>query len=52
MNKEELIQFLKENFEIEVWCDHDGCYSPRVNVRLSLCGETIKESSDYLLRVD
>lgn len=52
MDKEELIQFLKENLKIEIWCDYDGCYSPQVNVSISLGTYLISESRDYLLKVD
>jgi len=52
MNKDELIQFLKKNLKINVWCNYDGCDSPQVNVSLDLCGEEIHRSSDYLLRVN
>lgn len=48
MNKEELIQFLKENLKVEIWCDCDGCGSPQVNVSLNLGDEEISKSSDYL----
>ena len=52
MSKEELIQFLKENLKVTIWCDYDGCYSPQVNVSVELCDETISECRDYLLKVD
>lgn len=52
MAKEELIAFLKENLQVSVSCDYDGCGSPQVNVEIILGGETISSSSDYLLRVD
>lgn len=48
MNKQELIQFLKENLTISVWRDCDGCDTPQVNVSLYLGGEEISKSSDYL----
>lgn len=48
MNKEELIQFLRENLKVSVWCDYDGCCSPQVNVSLFLGDEEIWTSSDYL----
>jgi hypothetical protein len=48
MGKEELIKFLKENLSITVWCDYDGCDSPRVNVALYWGLEEISKSSDYL----
>ena len=41
MNKEELIQFLKENLKVEIWCDYDGCDSRQVNVSLYLGDEKI-----------
>lgn len=44
MNKEELIQFLKENLKVEIWRDYDG----QVNVSLYLGDEKISTSSDYL----
>jgi hypothetical protein len=47
-----LFKFLRENLKINVWCDYDGCYSPRVNVSLDLCGEEIHRSSDNLLAVN
>ena len=52
MNKQELIKFLKENLEINIWCDYDRCDSAQVNVSLDLCGEEIHRSSDYLLKVN
>ena len=52
MNKQELIKFLKENLEINIWCDYDRCDSAQVNVSLDLCGEEIHHSSDYLLKVN
>lgn len=52
MNKQELIQFLKENLKVNIWCDYDGCDSPQVNVNITLCDEEIHSSSDYLLKVD
>lgn len=48
MNKEELIQFLRENLKVSVWCDYDGCDSHQVNVSLYLGDEEISKSSDYL----
>lgn len=51
MNKQELIEFLKENLVVNVWCDYDGCGSPQVNVGIYLGEEVIDESSDYLLAV-
>ena len=48
MTQEELIKFLKDNLEIIVWCDRDGCDSHQVNVALHLCGEEISKDSDYL----
>ena len=48
MNKEELIQFLKKNLKVEIWCDYDGCDSRQVNVSLYLGDEKISTSSDYL----
>lgn len=48
MNKEELIQFLKENLICNIWQDCDGCGSPQITVNIVLCGEVISESSDYL----
>ncbi len=48
MDKQELINFLKENLKIEIWCDYDGCDSARVNVGLYLCDEEINTSSDYI----
>lgn len=52
IDKDYLFKFLKENLKINVWCDYDGCDSPRVNVSLDLCGEEIHRSSDYLLKVN
>lgn len=52
MNKHELIQFLKENLKVNIWCDYDSCDSPQVNVNITLCDEEINSSSDYLLKVD
>lgn len=52
MDKQELIQFLKENLKVNVWCDYDGCDSPQVNVSITLCNEEIHSSSDYLLKVE
>lgn len=51
MNKQELIEFLKENLSVNVWCDYDGCDSPQVNVGIYIGEEVINESSDYLLAV-
>jgi hypothetical protein len=48
MNKEELIQFLRENLKIEVWCGHDACDSHIVEVSLYLGDEEISTSSGYL----
>lgn len=48
MSQEELINFLKENLKVVVYCDYDGCYSDQVNVSLVLCGEVISTTSDYL----
>ena len=47
MNKEELIQFLKENLEIEVWQDMNG-HTPEIHVAIDLCGETICKSDGPL----
>ena len=52
MMQQELIQFLKDNLRVEVWCDYDGCDYPLVNVQLMLGNEVISTSSDYLLKVD
>ena len=52
MDKQELIDFLKENLRVNVWCDYDGCDSPQVNVGIYICDEKINEASDYLLRVN
>ena len=52
MNKQELIEFLKENLKVNIWCDYGGCDSPQVNVSITLCDEEIHSSSDYLLKVD
>ena len=52
MNEQDLINFLKENLKVNVWCDYDGCDSPQVNVGIYIGDETINESSDYLLRVN
>lgn len=51
MDKEELIEFLKENLRVNVWCDYGGHGHPQVNVGIYLCDEKINESSDYLLAV-
>ena len=51
MNQEELIDFLKKNIRINIWCDYDGCNSPQVNVSLYICGEEINKSTDWLLKV-
>lgn len=48
MTKEELIDFLKSNLKIEIWCDYDGCDSPQVNVSINLGDVEISQSSDYL----
>ena len=48
MDKEDLIKFLKENLKVDIWCDCGCCGSSRVNVSLSLCGEEIDSSSDFL----
>ena len=48
MDKQELIQFLKDNLKINIWCDYDGCDSPQVNVSLYLGDEEISTASDYL----
>ena len=48
MNKQELIQFLKDNLKINIWCDYDGCDTPQVNVNLYLGDEEISTASDYL----
>ena len=48
MNKQELIQFLKDNLKVSIWCDYDGCDTPQVNVGLYLGDEEISKSSDYL----
>ena len=55
MNEQELIKFLKENLKVDVWCDYggySGCYNPQVNVSISICGEKIHSSRDYLLKVE
>lgn len=52
MDKEELINFLKENLSIDVDCHYDGCDSPEITVSISLGTYLICESSDYLLKVD
>ena len=52
IDEDYLIEFLRENLKIRIWCDYDGCDSPRVNVSLELCGEEIHRSDDNLLRVD
>ncbi len=51
MDKQELIQFLKENLKLKVWCDYNG-HSPRINVSILLCDEEIHSSRDYLLKVN
>lgn len=55
MNEQELVQFLKENLKVNVWCDYhnfnDGRGDPQVNVNISICDEEICSSSDYLLPV-
>ena len=48
MDKEDLIKFLKENLKVDIWCDCGCCGSSRVNVSISLCGEEIDSSSDFL----
>ena len=48
MNKEELIQFLKENLKVEVWCEYDACDSHIVSVTLYLGDEEISTSSGDL----
>lgn len=48
MNKEELIQFLKENLIVNVWVGRDGCGSPEIGVNIVLCDEKICENTDYL----
>ena len=48
MNKQELMQFLKDKLKVTVWCDYDGCDTPQVNVSLYLGDEEISRSSDYL----
>ena len=48
MNKEELIQFLKDNLKVTVWCDYDSCWSRHVNVSLCLGEEEISRPSDCL----
>ena len=50
MDEQELIKFLEENLKVSVWCDYDGCYSPKVNVSIILCDKEIHSSSDYLLK--
>lgn len=52
MNKQELIEFLKENLKVDIWCDYDGCDSPQVNVSITLCNKEICSSRDYLLKVN
>ena len=44
MNKEELIQFLKENLKVSVYAGVN-----EVTVSLHLCGEEISSSSDELV---
>lgn len=46
--RQELIEFLRDNLQVEVSCGHDGCGSPEVHVYLSLCGEEISSSRDWL----
>ena len=48
MNKQELIQYLKDNLKVDIWCDYDGCDTPQVNVSLYLGDKEISTSSDYL----
>ena len=46
--RQELIEFLRDNLRVEISCGHDGCGSPEVHVYLSLCGEEISSSRDWL----
>ena len=48
MNEEELIKLLKDNLNVEVWCDRDGCGSAQVNIKLTYAGITLSENWDYL----
>ena len=48
MNEEELIKLLKDNLNVEVWCNYDGCDSAQVNVKISWGDITLSESCDYL----
>jgi len=48
MNKEELIAFLKENLQISVCCNCDGCGDDQITVSLLLENKIISEYSDYL----
>ena len=47
-NRESMIEFFKKNMSICIWCDYDCDDSYKVNVSLSLDGEEICSSSDYL----
>ena len=46
--QQELIEFLRNNLEVKVSCGYDGCDSPGVTVYISMCGETISSSHDWL----
>jgi len=56
MNKEELIEFLKENLSIEIKEPDSGCSCcygpPSVSVVLKLDGETISEDWFHLPECD
>lgn len=47
MDKEELIQFLKENLKIDIWVEQ-CCDSPELHASISLCGEEISESTAFV----
>lgn len=46
--QQELIDFLRDNLQVEVSCGCDGCGDPEVQVTVSLCGEEISSSRDWL----
>ena len=48
MDEKELIKFLKENLKVNISCDYDNFYFPRVNVDVILCNEKIHSSRDLL----
>ena len=46
--RQELIEFLRDNLQVKVSCGYDGCRTPEVHVYLLLCGEKISSSCDWL----